>query len=119
MHLNNLSKMRVKLAVHTLSAKVRQDMATHENNVTESTQDYIKMCETVWNVFNDNKPLHSVCDARVVSLSQVLNYFVNWKTELSQLFKTKSEMSAHFITWQTMFDLEVSIKGGGTLVLIS
>lgn len=65
------------------------------------------MCETLWNVFNDGKPLYSVNDARVASLTQVLNYFANWKTELSQLYKTKSEISAHFITWQTMFDLEV------------
>lgn len=108
-HLNNLSKMRVKLAVHTLSAKVRQDMGAHENNVTESTQDYIKMCETLWNVFNDSKPLQSVDDARVASLTEVLNYFTNWKKELKQLFKKKAEISSHFISWQTMFYLEVSV----------
>lgn len=56
-HLDNLSKMRVKLAVKTLSGTVRQDMATHENNATEMTQEFITMCEMLWHVFNDNKPL--------------------------------------------------------------
>ena len=59
-HLDSLSKMRVKLAVHTLSSKVQADMAFHENNVTASTQEYIKMCETLWTVFNDNQPFHSI-----------------------------------------------------------
>ena len=52
-HLDNLSKMRVKLAVNTLSEKVCRDMALHENNTTEQTQEFIKMCEMLWNVFND------------------------------------------------------------------
>jgi len=37
-YLDNLSKMRVKLAVQTLSKKVQQEMSIHENQATEATQ---------------------------------------------------------------------------------
>ena len=66
-HLDNLNKMRIKLAVDTLSRKVRQDMATHENNITKETQEFISMCETLWNVFNDNTPLQSMTDSRITN----------------------------------------------------
>ncbi|KXJ19976.1 hypothetical protein AC249_AIPGENE15268 [Exaiptasia diaphana] len=102
---------RVFWQVNTLSTKVIQEMATYENNGTASTQEYIKNCEKFWNVFNDNKPLESHNDARMTSLTEVLTYFKNWKAELQQLYKAKAEISSHFITWQTMFDLEVSIDG--------
>ena len=50
-HLDSLSKMRVKLAVKTLSRQVREEMANNENSATQSTQEYISMCETLWSVF--------------------------------------------------------------------
>ena len=71
-HLDNLSKMRVKLAVHTLSEKVCRDMALHENNSREKTQEFIKMCEMLWNVFNDNSPLQSITDQRITNLTRYL-----------------------------------------------
>ena len=74
-HLDNLSKIRVNLAVNTLSEKVCKDMALHENNTTEKTQEFIKMCEMLWNVFKDNSPLQSITDQRVTNLYQVFNYF--------------------------------------------
>ena len=106
-HLDNLSKMRVKLAVNTLSEKVCRDMALHENITTEMTQEFIKMCEMLWNVFNDNSPLQSITDQRITNLNQVLNYFKAWKQELQHTFNRRADVSDHFITWQTMFDLEV------------
>lgn len=106
-HLDNLSKMRVKLAVNTLSEKVRKEMAAHENNATEKTQEFITMCETLWNVFNDSRPLQSMTDPRITNLNQVLNYFKVWKQDLEQTFLRRIDVSQHFITWQTMFDLEV------------
>ena len=106
-NLDNLSKMRVKLAVDTLSRKVQQDMATHENDITTETQEFISMCETLWNVFNDNTPLQSPTDSRITKLNQVLNYFKAWKHQLNQTFQRRADVSDHFITWQTMFDLEV------------
>jgi len=44
-HLDSLSKMRVKLAVQTLSSKVAVDMSKFENDATSSTQEYIINCE--------------------------------------------------------------------------
>ena len=61
----------------------------------------------LWNVFKDNSPLQSITDQRVTNLNQVLNYFKAWKQELQQTFHRKTDASEHFITWQTMFDLEV------------
>ena len=109
-HLDSLSKMRVKLAVHTLSSKVQADMAFHENNVTASTQEYIKMCETLWTVFNDNQPFHSIRDPRIAKLNEVADYFKERKQEIDNTYTTRSERSSHFITWQTMFDIQVSYE---------
>ena len=106
-NLDSLSKMRVKLAVKTLSGKVREEMAKHENSITQSTQEYIRMCETLWSVFNDSKPIRLLTDHRITQLTEVLDFFTKWKQELSGVYKTKSEVSDHFITWQTMFDIQV------------
>ena len=64
-HLDSLSKMRVKLAVQVLNSKVREDMENFENDLTSSTQKFILNCETLWNVFNDTVPLSSVNDTRI------------------------------------------------------
>jgi hypothetical protein len=106
-NLDSLSKMRVKLAVKTLSGKVREEMAKYENSLTQSTQEYIRMCETLWSVFNDSKPIRLLTDHRITQLTEVLDFFTKWKQELSGVYKTKSEVSDHFITWQTMFDIQV------------
>jgi hypothetical protein len=106
-YLDNLSKMRVKLAVQTLSKKVQQEMSIHKNQATEATQKYISNCEKMWNVFNDNRPLRSVQDERVTILDDALTFFTMWKENLAQQYKKKAERASHFITWQTMFDIEV------------
>jgi hypothetical protein len=42
-YLNNFSKMRVNLAVNTLSQNVAVEMEENEIEVTKSTQEYIKI----------------------------------------------------------------------------
>lgn len=106
-HLDSLSKMRVKLAVQTLSSKVVADMSKFENDATSSTQEYIINCEKFWRVFNDSKPIRNENDARIQMLDEVLGYFLEWKESLPHLYHTKSEQGLHFIAWQTMFDLKV------------
>ena len=106
-YLSSLSKMRVKLAVKTLSSKVCEEMAKNENNSTQATQEYIKICETLWSVFNDSKPIRLLTDNRITQLTEVLSFFTKWKEDLLTVYKIKSEVSDHFITWQTMFDIEV------------
>lgn len=103
-HLSSLSKMRVKLAVKTLSSKVCEEMAKNENNSTQATQEYIK---TLWSVFNDSKPIRLLTDNRITQLTEVLSFFTKWKEDLLTVYNIKSEVSDHFITWQTMFDIEV------------
>ena len=61
-NLDSVSKMRVKLAVQTLSTKVIKEMEECENEATEQTRHYLKMCEVFWNVFNDPTPIRSVND---------------------------------------------------------
>ena len=99
--------MRVKLAVNTLSQKVADEMKAHENNVTESTQQYITMCHNLWQVFDDRRPIFSVRDPRIDTLDTVLSFFSDWKASLVSEFKNQSQISSHFITWQTMFDIQV------------
>ncbi len=106
--LDSASKMRVKLAVQALNSKVKNDMERHDPIATESTQEFIANCETLWKVLNDNTPLSSSNDPRMTDLDNVIKFFDNWKDELSLMFKTKSEIASHFITWQTMFDIKVS-----------
>lgn len=65
------------------------------------------MCETLWNVFNDSRPLQSLTDSHITNLNPVLNCFKAWKQELEQTFHRRTEVSEHCITWKTMFDLEV------------
>lgn len=105
--LDNLSKMRVKLAVQTLSSKVADEMSTFENNTTSSTQEYLLNSEKFWKVFNDPKPLRAENDARVTMFDEALAYFMEWQESRPTMYATKSEQGQHFIAWQTMFDLQV------------
>ena len=105
--LDNLSKIRVKLAVNNLQQKVADEMKAHENNVTESTQQYITMCHNVWQVFDDRRPISSVRDPRIDTLDTVLSFFSDRKASLVSEFKNQSHTSSHFITWRTMFDIQV------------
>jgi hypothetical protein len=105
--LDSLSKMRVKLAVQVLNDKVQKDMEAFDPVATESTQLFIHHCNLLWNVLNSNKPLSTTTDSRIKDLDTVMQFFDNWRDELYLLFKTKSEVSSHFISWQTMFDLKV------------
>ena len=52
-----ISKMRVKLAVHTLSEKVAKEMEECDEEATVETRKYIKACATFWNIFNDPAPM--------------------------------------------------------------
>ena len=107
-HLDSLSKMRVKLAVQVLNSKVREDIENFENDLTSSTQKFILNCETLWNIFDDTVPLLSMTDTRIKKLENVLAFFINWKNELTNKFPLKSDISSHFISWQTFFDLQVT-----------
>ena len=55
----------------------------------------------LWNVFNDNSLLQSITDQCIANLNQA------WKKELQQTFHRRTDVLQHFITLQTMFDLEV------------
>ena len=106
-NIDNISKMRVKLAVDTLSEKVANEMSECDDSNTKATQEYISACSTFWHVFNSSEPLHSQgFKDKIKLLDGVLLYFNNWKKGL-KVFKTKSEQGYHFVSWQTMFDLTV------------
>ena len=85
--MDNLSKMRVKLAVNTLSLIVADEMKAHENNVTESTQRYITMCHNLWQVFDNRRSISAVRDPRIDTLDTVLSFFSDWKASLVSKFK--------------------------------
>jgi hypothetical protein len=105
--IDSLSKMRVKLAVQTLSNKVAKEMAECDREATEGTREYILACATFWNVFNDHAPIRTSEDPRITQLNGVLKYFMSWHDWLAKKFETKSEQAKHFISWQTMSDLKV------------
>lgn len=85
--------MRVKLAVNTLSQKVADEMKAHENNVTESTQQYITMCHNLWQVFDDRRPISSVRDPRIDTLDTALSFFSDWKASLVSCLRSQVILS--------------------------
>ena len=107
--IDSISKMRVKLAVHTLSEKVAKEMEECDREATEETRKYIKACATFWNIFNDPAPMKTSSDKRMTELNNVLDYFTTWREWLALKYKTKTEQSQHFISWQSMSDLNVRV----------
>jgi hypothetical protein len=102
-----LSKMRVKLAVQTLSVKVANEMPECDRDVTEGTREYILACAAFWDVFNNHTPIRTSDDPRVTQMNGVLKYFTSWHEWLIGKYKKKSEQAKYFISWQTMSDLKV------------
>ena len=100
-NLDSLSKMRVKLAVQTLSSKVQAEMQSSDN-VTLATQEYISMCDNFWNVINSSKPLTTNCD-EIRKLDDVVNYFTDWQKNLGVFAKIKAEQAKYFVSWPTIY----------------
>ena len=67
--LDNLSKIRVKLAINTL--KVADESREPENEVTQSTQEYICICHNLWEIFNGRHPIKTVQEPRIGALDNV------------------------------------------------
>jgi hypothetical protein len=116
--IDSVSKMRVKLAVDTLSLKVAQEMEACDNKTTEETRKYITMCFTFWSIFNDSMALKTVDDACISKLDGVVQYFYDWESWLSQKYETKAEQAQHYISWQTKFDLHVRMCFTSVLVIL-
>lgn len=105
-NLDSLSKMRVKLAVETLSREVADDMAVNDNDNTHETQMYINISSDLFKVFNSKQPLFSPDDGRLCILQGAIEYFSSWKISLESA--DSKTQAASFITRETMFDLQVS-----------
>lgn len=106
--LDSVTKMRVKLAVETLSSKVIREMEECENEITEQTRQYLRFSEVFWSIFNNPTHITDTSDNRITQLDTVIQYFREWETWLSKQFSKKADRARHFISWQTKFDLEVS-----------
>ena len=107
--IDSVSKMRVKLAVHTLSEKVAAEMEECDEEATVETRKYIKACAKFWNIFNDPTPMKTSNDKRMTELKNVLEYFTSWQKWLAVKYEKKKDQSEHFISWQTMSDLTVRV----------
>ena len=68
-NLNNFSNIRLSLAVNTPSDAVTVEMETNENEVSKSTQEYIKYCNILFNNLNSETLLIDDNDLR----KQLLN----------------------------------------------
>ena len=89
-NIDSLSKMRVKLAVQTLSKKVAGEMRMCDDDNTRATQEYISICDKFWGIFNSDDPLHPGKDnEKLQILDDVVTYFNNWKHSLEKVFKLK------------------------------
>ena len=87
--IDSFSKMRVKLAVETLSSKVAAEMEASESEATVQTRRYIKNCDIFWKVFSDPTPLVNIDDKRIRELDSVMKYFEDWRIWLSKKFPKK------------------------------
>ena len=100
-NLDNLSKMRVKLAVYTLSEKVAKEMKECDDSNTKATQEYISACSNFWQVINASEPLHTQeFKEKIKLLDDVILFFNDWKKSLETVFNIKSEQANHFVSWQ-------------------
>ena len=70
-HLDNLSKMHVKLAVQTLSKKVASEMNKCDNETTKATWEYITACSKFWDVFNSSTALRCKDKEKIQLLDEV------------------------------------------------
>ena len=107
--IDSVSKMRVKLAVHTLSEKVAREMEECDEEATVETRKYIKACAKFWNIFNDPAPIKTSSDGRMMELKDVIEYFTTWQEWLEQKYEKKKDRTEHFISWQSMSDLTVRV----------
>ena len=73
--IDSVSKMRVKLAVHTLSEKVAAEMEECDEEATVETRKYIKACAKFWNIFNDPTPMKTSNDKRMTELKECSGIF--------------------------------------------
>ena len=99
-NIDNLSKMRVKLAVETLSREVANDMAMNDHYATFETQQYINICSDMFHAFNSRIPLSSPEDERISILNGAMGYFTSWKASLST--EDKKIQNKSFITQETI-----------------
>ena len=110
MDIDSLSKMRVKLAVESIARQeVRTNMLQHAPLETMSTQKFLLMCEKFWNVFNSDVPLRSTQDDRISVVTQIEIFLQQWVQQLSHSFNSKSARRDHFMSWQTLEDLTLSL----------
>eukprot|EP00794_Sanderia_malayensis_P002922 gene2922-3375_t len=104
-----LSKMKVKLAVDTLSDAVKMEMIQYGGDQTKETQIYIENCAKLWKVFNSQSRLENLDSTTFEELDSVLTYFNDWEDYLEKTYKTKQERTIHCISWENMFDVKVGI----------
>ena len=108
-YLNNFSKMRVNLAVHTLYPIVAQEMLEHENTATSSTQTYILKCSRLFQILNSEDPIKVIEDPRIKELEDINNWFKIWQNTVKTQYHSASESNKHQISWQTQQDLTITI----------
>ncbi|CAC5385467.1 unnamed protein product [Mytilus coruscus] len=109
-YLNNFSKMRVNLAVHTLSNAVAKEMEENENEVTKATQKYIKVSSRIFEILNSEEPVKEETDPRIAELVEINEWFFQWSTELEHEFILPSEIQKHNISWQTIQDVHLTLS---------
>ena len=84
-------------------------MKENENNATLETQKYIEAAACLWDVFSSKEPLSNSADQRLATLDNVQQYFSDWKLEVERTYGTKAEQASHIISWETQFDLKLSV----------
>ena len=110
MEIDSLSKMRVKLAVEVVARQeVRQNMLRHDPIDTESTQKFLSICEQFWYVFNSEYPLRSAQDHRIDIITEIEDFLQQWVQQLTNTFLSKSARRDHFMSWQTLEDLKLTL----------
>ena len=57
----------------TLSKEVAEEMREHENEVTQSTQEYVYICHNLWEIFNGKHPI-TIQDPQIGRLDNVSTF---------------------------------------------
>ena len=81
--LNNLTKMRSRLAYDVFDSRVEQEMLRHDADDTVSVRAYLSNVRKIVDVFQSHDRLCDSNDPRLACLQEALDFFVQWKTACS------------------------------------
>ena len=110
-NLDSLTKMKNKLAYDVFHESVERHMATHDNDTTRGTQEYLRHGRLLFDVYMSSEPMSSPADQRLTNLNIAKDWFQTWREHLRHAYPDKKTRATRFVAWQTFEDICLSVDG--------